>query len=96
MLSQIHYLIRSQSDGKYLSAKVRDEMANEVNYLLIFKEHFEALSYLNTHAADLANRFSVESLPGTQLKSLLQRWGFRGIALVVDPLVPQVDFLTYE
>lgn len=92
MLSQIYYLIRSQADGRYLAAKPGVE-ANKMGYLLMFREHFDALSYLNTHGADLANRFAVESVPGTQLKGLLQRWGFSGVGIVQDPLVPQIEFL---
>jgi hypothetical protein len=33
---------------------------------------------------------------GTQLKGLMQRWGFAGIGLVSEPLEPQVQFLAYE
>ncbi|MBZ8182471.1 hypothetical protein [Oscillatoria salina] len=95
MLSQIHYLIRSQTDGKYLAAQLHDENSPSAGYLLMFKEHFDALSYLNTHAGDIADRFAVESISGTQLKNLLQRWGFSGIGLVEDPLVPQIEFLKY-
>jgi hypothetical protein len=96
MLSNIHYLIRSRIDGKYLSARVQSkENESEINYLLIFREDFDALSYLNTHAKDLANRFAVESIPGTQLKTILQRWGFSGIGLVEDPLEPRIQFLSY-
>jgi len=38
----------------------------------------------------------VETLSGTQLKGLMQRWGFAGIGLVSEPLEPQVQFLAYE
>ena len=94
MLSQVHYLIRSKLDGQYLSARFpRGKSEAEVNYLLLFKEHFDALSYLNTHAADVADRFAVESLAPIQLKGVLQRWGFKGIGLVRDPLEPSIEFL---
>ena len=97
MLSQIHYLLRSKIDGQYLAAHVEtSEGEAEVGYLLMFKEDFEALSYLNTHGKDVANRFAVESVSGTQLKGLLQRWGFNGVGLVQDPLIPQIQFLTYK
>jgi hypothetical protein len=97
MLSQTHYLIRSRVDGQYLVARLRtDESPTEASYLLLFKEDYDALSYLNTHGASIAERFSVESIPATQLKSLMQRWGFKGIGLVGDPLEPQIQFLTYE
>ncbi|MGQ4646820.1 hypothetical protein [Lyngbya aestuarii] len=95
MFSQIYYLIRSRADGQYLVAKPNSnaETVGE-SYLLMFRERFEALSYLNTHASGVADRFTVESVPGTQLKHLLQRWGFAGIGVVQDPLVPQIEFLS--
>ncbi|NWF62465.1 MAG: hypothetical protein HXY43_25310 [Fischerella sp.] len=90
MFSEVYYLVRSKTDGSYLTARPNSE---GLGYLLVFREHFDALSYLNTHARDLANRFAVESLPGSQLGSLLKRWGFSGLAIVSDPLVPKVEFL---
>ena len=96
MSYNIHYLIRSKIDGKYLAARPGiDRDSTEISYLLIFRENFEALSYLNTHGGSLADRFVVESVAGSELKKLLKRWGFHGIALVIDPLVPQIDFLSY-
>ncbi|MDY7013468.1 MAG: hypothetical protein SVX43_07650 [Cyanobacteriota bacterium] len=94
MFSQTHYLVRSKQDGQYLVARPRSDGQNETGFLLIFKEHYEALSYLNQHGAEVADRFGVESIAGTQLKGLLQRWGFQGVGLVEDPLVPQIQFLT--
>ncbi|PLZ27997.1 hypothetical protein CBP28_12100, partial [Fischerella thermalis WC559] len=73
MFSEIYYLVRSKTDGRYLTAHPNVE---GVSYLLMFREHSDALSYLNTHAGELANRFAVESIPGSQLKALLKRWGF--------------------
>lgn len=93
MLSQVYYIIRSKTDGKYLTAKIDEDKSG---YLLLFKEDFDALSYLNTHAADLANRLTVESLPGTQIGSLLKRWGFAGMGIVNDPLLPHIEFLQYD
>lgn len=95
MLSQTHYLVRSRSDGKYLVARINQE-GNEtpLSYLLLFQEDFDALSYLNTHGSNVSDRFSVESIPGTQLKGILQRWGFDGVGLVKDPLIPHVEFLS--
>ncbi|BAY28560.1 hypothetical protein NIES2107_03910 [Nostoc carneum NIES-2107] len=90
MLSEVYYLVRSKSDGRYLTARPNAEASG---YLLLFKEHFDALSYLNTHAAEVANRFAIESIPGTQINSLLKRWGFYGIGIVTDPLLPKVEFL---
>ena len=92
MLSQVFYLLRSRSDGKYLSANPNPDSA--VSFLLMFREDYEALSYLNAHAGDMADRFGVESISGSQLKSLLQRWGFNGVGIVQDPLVPNIEFLT--
>lgn len=97
MFSQSYYLILSKADGSYLVAKphISDDSTPK-SYLLMFREHFDALSYLNAHAAELANRFAVESVSGTQLKNLLKRWGFTGVGIVQDPLVPQVEFLEHE
>lgn len=99
MFSQVYYLIRSKQDGSYLVARPTRHPseappATETGYLLMFREHFEALSYLNTHAVGVTDRFSVESVPGQQLESLLNRWGFQGLGLVTDPLLPRVDFLS--
>jgi hypothetical protein len=96
MFSQIHYLIRSQADGRYLTAHFPATGDRpETEYLLIFKEHHEALTYLNTHAPDLASRFSVESIPATQLKGILQRWGYPGVGQVQDAIAPRIQFLSY-
>lgn len=97
MFSQIHYLILSRADGRYLVAKPNaSDDPTAASYLLMFREHFDALSYLNTHGADVADRFAVESVSGTQLKGLLKRWGFTGVGIVQDPLVPQIEFLEQE
>ncbi|MBH8572860.1 hypothetical protein I8752_07485 [Nostocaceae cyanobacterium CENA369] len=93
MLSEVYYLLRSKSDGRYLTARPTAETAG---YLLLFRENFDALSYLNAHAAEVANRFAVESIPGTQLGSLLKRWGFTGVGIVSDPLLPKVEFLQHN
>jgi hypothetical protein len=92
MLSEIYYILRSSSDGRYLVAHPHAETAG---YLLLFRENFDALSYLNSHAGELANRFTVESFPGTQLGNLLKRWGFSGVGIVTDPLLPKIDFMQY-
>ena len=94
MLSQINYVIRSLKDGKYLVARISQEQdRTEASYLLVFKLDYEALSYINTHAQDFQNRLSVESLSSIQLKALLKRWGYQGIAFVEDPLIPNISFL---
>ncbi|MBF2003480.1 MAG: hypothetical protein IGS38_22500 [Synechococcales cyanobacterium M58_A2018_015] len=104
MLSQIFYLIRSRADGQYLvarprgqsAAKGRDDQPADPGYLLMFQEHSDALSYLNAHGAQVADQFAVESIPSTQLKSVLKRWGFTGVGVVQDPLLPRIEFLQQE
>jgi hypothetical protein len=94
VFSQVYYLIRSQLDGQYLVANLdRSEGATASKYLLLFSEKFEALSYLNTHAANVADRFAVESVNGNQLQPLLQRWSLSGVGIVQDPLLPKIEFL---
>ena len=95
MLSQINYLIRSQKDGKYLVARIEEEDSTKTtNYLLVFKEDYEALSYINTHGKTMSDRLNVESTSATALKSILQRWGYQGVGYVEDPLIPQIRFMT--
>lgn len=94
MLSQINYVIRSLKDGKYLVARIAQEPEQtEASYLLLFKLDYEALSYINSHAQEFGDRLSVESISPIQLKDLLKRWGYQGIALVEDPLLPNINFL---
>jgi hypothetical protein len=95
MFSQVYYLIRSRADGQYLVAHPdRGAGKTDCSYLLMFNEHFDALSYLNTHGANVAERFTIESAAGTQIKNLIHRWGFTGVGIVQDPLVPTVEFLS--
>ena len=97
MLSGIHYLIRSKIDGQYLVARLPNtEGEKNLSYLLVFREDFEALSYLNKHAGDVADRFGVESATTNQLKAVLQRWGYQGIGMVEDPLLPRIQFLDQD
>ncbi len=91
MLSQVYYLLRSKVDGSYISANPNPDEA--VKFLLLFQEDFDARSYLNTHAPDLSDRFAVESISGTQLKTILKRWGFPGVGVIQDPLLPNIEFL---
>ena len=91
MLSETYYLIRSKADGRYLAARPNEDDAS--TFVLLFREHFDALSYLNTHAGDLADRLSVETISGTQIKTVLQRWSFNGVGIVNDPLLPTIEFL---
>lgn len=100
MLSEVYYVVRSRTDGQYLVA--RPKMASEdldrpsPSFLLVFRENSDALTYLNTHAGELATRFGVESIPGTQVAPLLKRWGFFGVGMVEDPLLPRVEFMRHE
>lgn len=101
MFSQVYYLVRSKADGSYLAAHPKGdrpsgESSANKGYLLMFQEQFEALSYLNAHAPGLADRFAVESIAGSQLKNLLNRWGFAGVGIVEDPLLPRVQFLSQQ
>jgi hypothetical protein len=98
MSSQIHYLLRSQIDGSYIAAHpdrgTTPDKPVDVGYLLLFKENFDALTYINKYAPDLKERVAVESIPGSQLGAILNRWGFTGVGIVQDPLLPRVEFLT--
>ncbi|MBW4652896.1 MAG: hypothetical protein KME20_07710 [Kaiparowitsia implicata GSE-PSE-MK54-09C] len=98
MISQVYYLVRSRQDGQYLVARPRPPASASESeptaFLLLFNEHADALSYLNTHAAQVSDEFVVESMAATQLKGMLKRWGFGGVGVVNDPLIPQVEFLT--
>ena len=92
MFSQTLYLLRSKVDGRYITAHPNPDSTQ--GYLLLFSEHFDALSYLNKHASEIADKFSVESIPGSQLKSVLQRWSFKGIGLIKDPILPRIEFMS--
>ncbi len=87
-----YYLIRSKTDGSYLVARPQ---ADTTGYLLLFRENFEASTYLNTHACDVASRFAVEFQTGSGVSNLLKRWGFQGVGIVKDPLLPNIEFLTH-
>jgi hypothetical protein len=82
--------MRSKTDGKYLAARPHE---NESSYLLLFKEQYDALSYLNTHAGEYASRLGVEMIANSQVPSILKRWGFIGVGVVSDPLIPSIEFL---
>lgn len=96
MLSETFHLIRSKADGQYLVARPRaaanPDAAPDPGFLLLFREHADALSYLNTHASGLIDRFGVEAIPASQLKTLIGRWGFTGVGMVQDPLIPEIEF----
>lgn len=95
MFTQVYYLMRSRADGQYLVAHLQQQgTASNSGYLLMFRENFDALSYLNTHGKDLVDRFAVESIAASQLETLIKRWGFEGIGIVQDPILPKIEFLT--
>lgn len=91
MLTQSYYLLRSTHDGQYLAAKPRNQESK--GFLMLFNADYEALSYVNQHAAEVANRFAVEAISGQQLKQMMERWGYDGVGVVNDPLVPDIEFL---
>ena len=92
MSSEIYYINRSKIDGRYLVAHPNPDQ--NTSYILLFKEYADALTYLNKYATEMASQFAVESLPNTQLRNLIQRWQFTGIAIVEDPLLPTINFVT--
>ena len=94
MFTQSYYLLRSNQDGQYLAAKPRNQDSN--GFLMLFNADHEALSYVNHHAAEVANRFAVEPISGLQLKQMMERWGYEGVGVVNDPLIPQIDFLRLQ
>ncbi|MFM6189543.1 MAG: hypothetical protein ACKPFB_05400, partial [Planktothrix sp.] len=57
---------------------------------------FDALGYLNKHAGDLKDQFAVESITGSQIKPIIQRWGFAGIGMIKDPLLPHIEFIQVQ
>jgi hypothetical protein len=85
---QSYYLLRTKQDGRHLAARDEDK-----TYLLLFTADYDALSYLNAHAGEASDRFALETISATQLKAALSRWGFTGIGLVRDPLLPHIDFM---
>lgn len=94
MFSSLHYAIRSKADGQYLVANIPNTDSEiPKRYLFLFQESYEAMSYLNSHASGMAAQFGIETVSQTQLKGIIQRWGFEGIALVKDPLEPRIQFL---
>jgi len=94
MFSQVYHVIRSRADGKYLTAhpQLEDDRPSP-SYLLLFREDYDALSYLNTHGADVRDRFAVELVSGSQVGSIVNRWSLHGVGVVMDPLVPSVEFM---
>ena len=98
MINTPYYLLRSNSTGQYLVARPpveggHPELATDP-FLLLFIADFDALSYLNAHAKDYAPQFSVEYCDRTKIKSICDRWSYKGVGVVNDPLVPQVEFMS--
>ncbi|MBE9047881.1 hypothetical protein IQ255_26400 [Pleurocapsales cyanobacterium LEGE 10410] len=93
MLLQINYLIRSKQDGKYLVARIPKESEGEASYLLVFQHDYDAMSYINSHGKEYSDRLTVETASPVQLKGLMQRWGYAGLGIVKDPLLPEIQFV---
>ncbi|MEL6778901.1 MAG: hypothetical protein AAFO06_16755 [Cyanobacteria bacterium J06597_16] len=98
MLNTPYYLLRSKSSGQYLVARPPVEGGHPEQptdpFLLLFIADFDALSYLNAHAGELAPQFSVEYCDRAQIKTIADRWSYKGIGIVNDPLVPRVEFMS--
>ena len=99
MLDQPYYLLRSKSTGQYLVARPpvpggHPEQPTEP-YLLLFIADFDALSYLNAHAGELASQFAVEQGDRRQIKTISDRWSYAGVGVVNDPLIPRVEFMRF-
>jgi hypothetical protein len=94
MLLQINYLIRSKQDGKYLVARMPEQSGIEASYLLVFQQDYDAMSYINTHGKEFSDHLSVETVSPTQLKGLKERWKYTGFAIVQDPLLPDIQFVS--
>jgi hypothetical protein len=99
MLEQPYYLLRSKSTGQYLVARPPVEVGHPEQpsepYLLLFIADFDALSYLNAHAGELAAQFVMEQCDRRQIKTISDRWSYTGVGIVNDPLVPSVEFMHF-
>ena len=98
MINTPYYLLRSKSTGQYLVARPPVEGTHPEQptdpFLLLFVADFDALSYLNRHAEEHAPQFSVEYCDRTKIKSICDRWDYKGVGVVNDPLVPRVEFMS--
>jgi hypothetical protein len=92
VLTDFYTVLRARSDGSYLAAQPQPQQ----RYLLLFGDATDGLTYLNTHAPDVREQFATESVAATQLNGVMQRWGFQGLALVRDPILPMMDFLARQ
>jgi hypothetical protein len=88
---ELYYVLRSRLNGQFLVAHPSTDA--QQNYVLVFKADYDALSYLNAHAANAQEQLATECLSASQLKANLSRWGFQGIGLVDDPMLPSIQFL---
>ena len=97
MLATPYYLLRSKSTGQYLVARPPAQGAHPEQlpdpFLMLFIADFDAMSYLNAHAKELATQFSVEYCDRTRIKAICDRWDYKGVGIVNDPLVPRVEFM---
>lgn len=84
----IYYLIRSRQTGQYLFASQGAD-----RYLLLFREDFEARSYLTHHGGERSSEFVTEAQSLSQARGLLARWSFAGLGMVRDPQPPLIEFL---
>jgi hypothetical protein len=88
---ELYYVLRSRMNGQFLVA--HPDVNPQQRYILVFKADYEAMSYLNAHAAKTQEQLATECLSASQLKANMDRWGFQGIGLVEDPLLPSIQFL---
>lgn len=97
MLSTPYYLLRSKASSQYLVARPPAAAGHPEQpgdpFLLLFIADFDALSYLNAHAGEYAAQFSVEYCDRTQIRKICDRWDYKGVGIVNDPLVPRIEFL---
>ena len=97
MLSTPYYLLRSKANSQYLVARLPIEGNHPEQpsdpFLLLFVADFDALSYLNTHAGEHAAQFLVEYCDRAQIKKICDRWDYKGVGVVNDPLIPRVEFM---
>lgn len=93
MFTNIFYVLRSKKDGKYLITNQLNKTGNNQSFLFVFNSDSDAMLYLNHHAPEYAHNFVIESASNQQLKAILTRWGFTGIGIVKDTLIPEVEFL---
>ena len=97
MSNSHYYLLCAKSNGKYLAARPPANLdlpeQPTDSFLMLFIADFDALSYLNTHAKTHADQFSVAYCDRTQIKRICDRWNYKGVALVNDPLVPRLEFM---